>query len=177
MLEDNFGNQTTFVAFIHQIKTVMKFYALLFALFITFSLSAQNDMMSTVAELNKKQEIVTDIDRITEYTYQTFSFDEEAKPDTVIQFDGEKVELHLGTTKITSYKSPTEIIERSIDKEGVESMVVTVKLHDDGRFVSMKTDMGDNPAAAFMNANSFREYHYDDQDRLHYVVPGRIRTG
>ena len=99
----------------------MKYISLLFLTFLFFQTTAQeNDIFGVLAEANKKQEVIDDVNSIVEYTYQQYNLAEKESPDTVIEHNGEKVELYLNTTNnITLSRPPKKSKKRLIIMENI----------------------------------------------------------
>lgn len=145
----------------------MKFLTTLVFTFFTLFLSAQTDIFEIYAALNETKKLPTDIKKITEYEYGMFTMEEDAKPDTILNFNGKDNELFLNTKMETIYESSEKYKEISYDESGESTMTSTYILDKEGRALSWETDLGDGPAAAFMNSK--KEYYYGEGGRISSV--------
>lgn len=140
-------------------------FCLLFGFFQTH---AQKEFTELLSQFNRTEIQPTDIQSITEYTYGTFTMEEEVEPDTVITYNGQEVKLYLLEKVVISYDQPNERVEQTYDKSGEPSMTTTYVFDAEGHPLSMKLDMGDSPGAALMN--SLKEYQYDEQGRITTIL-------
>lgn len=142
----------------------MKFLTILFSLIFSVSLSAQNDIFELLAEINKKQEVPTGIQKVAETTYSIFTLDEEAKPTKTIEYEGTEVNLYGGNTTEIIYESTDKYSEITYNEAGEKSVTSIYELDDQSRITSWITDYGESPAAAMMNTK--KEYFYNEEGKV-----------
>ncbi|MBK8965467.1 MAG: hypothetical protein R3D58_21120 [Saprospiraceae bacterium] len=142
---------------------------------LSSSLTGQSDFFTILATANEKHELVHDVRQIKERTYELIASDGRAEPDTVLTTGGESVELFLSVYQLIEFQSPVNITTISYDHQGNFTMKVSNVHNPDGRMLSETLDLGDSPAATFMNSE--KRFSYDASGRFKEVKSISPATG